>query len=218
MSNRTPDARAASRAEARRRARLAARGELPETDDPMDEPAPAPSRSGGGFFSRIFPPAPPLPGRGDPLAGFDRDGPLRPVRERLFLLRSNLVAWLATGVVAFIGFYASFAYQRNILGIVGTFVLFGALIAAGWFGWQRPTLYGTAAALVSFVLGAALLILAFNAVDPSLTTGDIVAALVPQALYQPVLGCIGGWYGGYLRRRQTQIGAETRGTRTTRRR
>lgn len=213
MSNRTPDDRAASRAEARRRARLAARGELRETEASAEEPAPAASGSGGGFLSRIFPPAPALPGRPDPLAGFDRSGPLRPVRERLFLLRSNLVAWLVTGLVAFIGFYASFAYAGSILGIVGTFVLFGALIGAGWFGWQRPTLFGTAAALVSFVIGAALLIVAFSAADSTIQTADIVASLVPQALYQAVLGFIGGWYGGYLRRRQTQISQQTRPSR-----
>lgn len=213
MSNRTPDARAASRAEARRRARLAARGDLTETDASAGEPAPASSGSGGGFLSRLFPPAPALQGRPDPLAGFDRDGPLRPVRERLFLLRSNLVAWLVTGLVAFIGFYASFAYAGNVLGIVGTFVLFGALIAAGWFGWQRPTLYGTAAALISFVIGAVLLIVAFTAADSTIQTADIVASLVPQALYQAVLGFIGGWYGGYLRRRQAQINQQSRPTR-----
>ena len=36
--------------------------------------------------------------------------------------------------------------------------LFGALIAAGWFGWQRPTLYGTAASLVSYLLVTALIL------------------------------------------------------------
>lgn len=210
MSNRTSDDRAASRAEARRRARLAARGELTETDESVEASASTSTTSSGGFFSKIFPPAPPLPNRPDPMAGFDRNGPLRPVRERIFLLRSNLVAWLVTGLVAFIGFYASFAYAGNVLGIVGTFVLFGALIAAGWFGWQRPTLYGTAAALVSFVLGAVLLIIAFSSIDSTVTTGDVVASLIPQALYQAVLGFIGGWYGGYLRRRQTQISRDTR--------
>ncbi len=214
MSNRSPDARAASRAEARRRARLAARGEPSGTDETAEEPAPiSSSRSGGGLLGRIFPPAPPLPNRPDPLAGFDRTGPLRPVREPLFLLRSNLVAWLAAGLVAFLGFYASFAYGGDLLGIIGTFVLFGALIAAGWFGWQRPTLYGTAAALVSFVLGAALLIIAFSSVDSTISTSDVIASLVPQAVYQAVLGFVGGWYGGYLRRRQTQINEQTRGAR-----
>ena len=61
MPTRTNEERARSRAEARRRARLAARGELTETDDEEADPAPAPEPRGGGFLTRLFPPAPPLP-------------------------------------------------------------------------------------------------------------------------------------------------------------
>ena len=140
MSSPSSDDRTASRAEARRRARLAARGELPtEPEVDADEPQSKPN-----FFQRIFPPAPPLPNRPDPLAGFDRSGPLRPVRERLFLLRRNLLAWLVLGVIVAVSFIASESYGSSVLGLVGTFMLFGSLIAAGWFGWQRPTLFGTA--------------------------------------------------------------------------
>lgn len=204
--------RAASRAEARRRARLAARGELPEPEVEPGAAEPAPRR--GGFVQRIFPPAPPLPNKPDPLAGFDGSGPLRPVRERLFLLRSNLVAWVATGIVAFIGFFASFFYAQSLLGLVGTFVLFGSLIAAGWFGWQRPTLYGTTAAVLAFVLAAALLLFAFAqaGVGPQAlgTPSEVIGQLVLQGAYLAGLGFIGGWYGGYLRRRQTQVSADAK--------
>ena len=96
-----------SRAEARRRARLAARGELPDERGARGGRATRRRPSAAAFLTRIFPPAPPLPGRPDPLAGFDRSGPLRPVRERLFLLRSNLLAWVVPGIVAFFGFIAS---------------------------------------------------------------------------------------------------------------
>lgn len=139
---------------------------------------------------------------------------MRPVRERAFLLRSNLLAWILPGIGAFIGFFASLFYAQGFLGLLGTFVLFGALIAAGWFGWQRPTLFGTAAALVSFVLSAGLILTTFAAqgAGPETfgTPAQVAAELAIQAAYQAGLGFLGGWYGGYLRRRQTQLSAQTR--------
>ena len=212
MSTGSADER--SRAEARRRARLAARGEWTGEDEPETvDDAPA-TGGGGGFLARIFPPAPPLPNRPDPLAGFDPDGPLRPIRERLFLLRSNPIAWLVTGVVAFIGFLASIFYAQGLLGLLGTFVLFGALVAAGWFGWQRPTLFGTAASLVGYLLSAGLILYSFASQgagpDTFGTPGQLALRLVTDGVIQAGLGFLGGWYGGYLRRRQTQVAAETR--------
>jgi hypothetical protein len=213
MSTRTNDERARSRAEARRRARLAARGEQTETDEEEDA-APTTAPRSGGFLTRLFPPAPPLPNRPDPLAGFDPAGPMRPIRERLFLLRSNLLAWVLPGIVAFFGFFASIFYRQGFLGLIGTFLLFGALIAAGWFGWQRPTLFGTAAALVSFILSAAFILWTFasQGVGPDTfgTPGQVVIELFLQAAYQAGLGFLGGWYGGYLRRRQTQLSSQVR--------
>ena len=215
MSTRSDDERARSRAEARRRARLAARGELSDTDEPPPPPVSGEQRAGGGgLLSKLFPPAPPLPGRPDPLAGFDRDGPLRPIRERLFLLRSNLLAWVATGIVAFLGSIASNFYREGLLGLLGTFLLFGAFIAAGWFGWQRPSLFGTAAALVSFVLVASLIIWTFTARGAGLETFGTPAELALQLFVEGfplvALGFLGGWYGGYLRRRQTQLSSQVR--------
>lgn len=211
MSTRSDDR--STRAEARRRARLAARGELPEAEEaPGEEPA---SKPRGGFLSRIFPPAPPLPGRPDPLDGFDRTGPLRPVRERYFLLRQNLPAWALTGLAAFIGFFASSAFATDVIGLLGTFVLFGALIAAGWIGWQRPTLYGTAAAVVSFLVTSVWIFaqLAQAGVAEGLDGTAIILDITLRGLYQAGLGFLGGWYGGYLRRRQTQLSGENRSRR-----
>lgn len=214
MSTRTNEERARSRAEARRRARLAARGELAEADAEDQDAAGAPQPQGGGFLARLFPAAPPLPNRPDPLIGFDREGPMRPIRERLFLLRGNVLAWLLPGILAFFGFFASIFYAEGFLGLLGTFVLFGALIAAGWFGWQRPTLFGTAAALISFILSAAFILWNFAAQgagpDTFGTPGQVAVELVLQAAYQAGLGFLGGWYGGYLRRRQTQLSSEVR--------
>lgn len=214
MSNRSSDERAAAtRAEARRRARLAARGEW--TDEADAEPAPEPQRSGGGFLSRIFPPAPPLPNKPDPLTGFDPSGPLRPIRERIFLLRSNPIVWLIGGLLAFLGFLASIYYAQGLLGLVGTFLLFGSLVGAGWYGWQRPTLFGTAAAIVGYLLSAGLVLYSFasQGAGPDTfetTPGQFAVRMVTDGLIQAGLGFLGGWYGGYLRRRQTQISGQVR--------
>lgn len=211
MSNRAPDERRAARTEARRRARLAARGELHEPDHQPEERAPVKS---GGFLSRIFPAAPPLPNRPDPLAGYDGSGPLRPVTERLYLLRHNLLAWIIPGLLAFAGLLASLQYATSPIGFIGTFVMFGGLIGAGWFGWQRPTLYGTAAGLLAFFIASAVVLLAFaqRGAGPETFGGSAqaIGGLTLQAAYQAGLGFLGGWYGGYLRRRQTQLSHETR--------
>jgi hypothetical protein len=214
-----PDDRASSRAEARRRARLAARGELPETDVEATDDAAAEPR--GSLLSRIFPPAPPLPNKPPPLAGFDESGPLRPIRVRVFLLRRNLAAWVVTGLVAAAGYYASVRLgPTDPLSLAGTFAMFGALIAAGWFGWQRPALYGTAAAILSFILVAIAVVVTSAMLgitaDAFGQPGEVASGLVLQGIYQAGLGFLGGWYGGYLRRRQTQLSSD-RG-RTTRRR
>ncbi|HEX7224983.1 MAG TPA: hypothetical protein VF367_05340 [Candidatus Limnocylindria bacterium] len=213
MSTRTPDPHARSRAEARRRQRLAARGEIVEDEEPTNaEPAEAPR---GNILTRIFPPAPPLPNKPDPLAGFDRTAPLRPIRERLFLLRQNPVAWVVPGIVSFLGFYASIFYADGGLGLAATFLLFGAIIAAGWFGWQRPTLYGTTAAILGYLISAAIIIgsFAFGGVPPETFGASAFTAIgtvLIQGLYPAFIGFLGGWYGGYLRRRQTQLSADTR--------
>jgi hypothetical protein len=210
MSTRSTN-REDSRAEARRRARLAARGELPEDEE---EPEEDERQARGGFLTRLFPPAPPLPNRPDPLAGFDSSGPLRPVRERAFLLRRNLPAWVVTGALAFVGYLGSAIYGNTIPGLLGNFLLFGSLIAAGWFGWQRPTLFGTAASLLSFVLAVGWIVtdFALRGAGPDTfgTSGNALASLVLRAVYQGALGFLGGWYGGYLRRRQTQLSAQSR--------
>jgi len=207
MSRRT-DERATARAEARRRARVAARGEARTTEEVDAEPAAEPRR---GFLQRLFPPAPPLPNRPDPFAGFDGGGALRPVRERLFLLRRNPLAWIVPGIAAFFGYVASAFYGQTVLGLIGTFLMFGSLIAAGWFGWQRPTLYGTAASLLSYLLVTALLVVQLSQIGIGPDTFgpvQLVADLVLRGLYQAGLGFLGGWYGGYLRRRQTQLNAQ----------
>jgi hypothetical protein len=210
MTTRPADERA-RRAEARRRARLAARGEYAEPEPEAREPEDPPPR--GGFLSRLFPPAPPLPNRPDPLAGFDPDGPLRPVRERLFLLRRSPLAWILPAIGALVGNFAFRFYDQGLLGLLGMVLMFGALIAAGWYGWRRPTLYGAAAGLLAFAFLATLVIVDFTvqgAGPATFTAPQLLISIVMEAAYQTGLGFIGGWYGGYLRRRQTAISGEVR--------
>ncbi|MCA1570929.1 MAG: hypothetical protein LC798_11545 [Chloroflexi bacterium] len=200
------DHRSASRAEARRRARLAARGGISEAE--TTEPEPEPTTERGRFLSRLFPPAPALPGRPDPLAGYSGGGPGRIVTERLFLLRRNPLAWIVPGIISSVGYLTSFGGD-SVIGLVGTFVLFGSLIAAGWFGWQRPALFGVTAALLGFVIAVAFVLVAFAQRGAGLDTfgTEQVIGQVVQLLYMGALGFLGGWYGGYLRRRQTQLSA-----------
>jgi hypothetical protein len=210
---------AASRAEARRRSRLAARGELPDEDEAAPEPPANASR--GGLLGRLFPPAPELPNRPPALAGFDESGPLRPIRVRAFLLRRNLTAWLGTGLLAAVGYFASIVYrQEATLSLIGTFLLFGAFIAAGWFGWQRPALFGTAAAILSYVIVVITIIVTSSMIgvtpDAFGEPGQVATSIALQGVYQAALGFLGGWYGGYLRRRQTQLSTDR--ARQTRRR
>ena len=206
----TEDRSASRRAEARRRARLAARGEPAEPESAEPEPAPRPDR--GGFVARLFPPAPKLPNRPDPLEGFTGGGPLRPVTERIYLLRRHPLAWLLPGLVAFVGFLASFSYGSGVIGLLGTFLLFGGLIAAGWFGWPRPALFGVAAALLGFFIATAIVLFTFSTQGATPDTfGEpvqVIGQLVLQGAYQAALGFLGGWYGGYLRRRQTQLSTQ----------
>ncbi len=206
------DEQARSRAEARRRARLAARGELPP-DEPETVEAAAEAQQ-GGFLRRLFPPAPALPGRPDPLSGFDPSGPMRPVRERIFLLRQAPLVWLGFGILAFLGYISLRFWSGSVLGLLGTFAQFGALIAAGWFGWRRPTLYGTAAGMVGYLTSAGFILYAFTSAGaPPATFGTpvaIVTSFALEAAYWAGLGFLGGWYGGYLRRRQTHLSSEVR--------
>lgn len=217
MPTRTAEERAASRAEARRRARLAARGELTDAaEPPADEPEPERRPS---LLARLFPPAPPLPNRPDPLEKFDRTAPLAVIREPLHLLRRNPLAWMLPSLACFVGYFLSLQGGRNALSLLGTFLTFGSIIAAGWFGWQRPALFGTVTALI----GYGLLLTVVAATLVTLGAEDALALTTPVQIVvglslQAILGLIGGWYGGYLRRRQAHVTAEARRTSSARRR
>lgn len=206
MSNRSR-----ARAAARRRARMAARGELPAEEEPTEPSTPEPQ---GGFLRRLLPPAPPLPGRPPPLEGFTHQGPLRPVVERLWLLARSPVAWIVPAIFWALGQLIQLANPQSTIGFVFGFSSFVAPLAAGWFGWRRPGLYGGATAFLGFVVFAVPLVyIAASQGTPLEAFGgpaNLAASISIQGFLFTVMGYLLGWYGGYLRRRQASAQTERR--------
>jgi hypothetical protein len=165
MSNRRRTAE--DRAEARRRARRAARGPDGEHDleEEPESASSTPAASGGSFLNRLFPPAPPLPGKGDPMRGFAYAGPLRGVVGGLYLLSRNPLPWILGGLLWAAG---QLFRSDSIVGVVALFISFAGLIGAGWLGWQRPWLFGLAAGVVGWLvlIGA---FIGLSATFPSIT-------------------------------------------------
>jgi hypothetical protein len=219
MSNRSRR-EAASRAEARRRARQIDRGLEPaEAEDDADaDHAQARPAASGGLLGRVFPAAPPLPNRPDPLANFSYQGPFRSAVAGLYLLANHPRAWLpmgiawavtqtfawlnrAAGEVSLLRFGElppNYALVDTVIQIVGAM----AILAAGWFGWQRPWLFGVAAALAGTLIRATFMVLL--PISGAASPGDaavLFLAITLDSLPLAVLGAFLGWYGGYLRRR-----------------
>ncbi len=195
---------AASRAEARRRARLQSRGIEVEPYEQEEQPAPAQRSAQPSLIDRLFPPAAPLPGRPDPLAGYHYSGPLRPVVTTWYLLMRNPLVWIAMGVAWAITYFLQIVFGSSALGIVASMLSFVVLIAAGWLGWQRPWAYGLAASIVGFLLYAIFLLLnllRIPADGPVFNTGEFVVYVLSYLVLQAVIGVVAGFYGGYLRRR-----------------
>jgi hypothetical protein len=219
MSNRSRR-EAASRAEARRRARQIDRGEESAEDDEeasADDAQPRPAAT-GGLLSRLFPPAPPLPNKPDPLAGFGYQGPFRSAVAGLYLLGNHPRAWVPMGIAWAVAqtfssvnrtardaFFARFdtlppnyALLDTVIQIVGAM----AILAAGWFGWQRPWLFGVGAVVGGTLIRATFVVLL--PISGSSGPGEIATlflAITLDSLPLVVFGAFLGWYGGYLRRR-----------------
>jgi len=191
------------RAEARRRARLQAQGRLEEEEQDDVETAPA-RASSGSLLQRLFPPAAPLPGKGDPLAGFTYAGRLRPVVSSLWLIPRNPFAGVVMGLLWAAAYIITIQYPRSMVGSIASFASFGALVAAGWIGWQRPWLYGLVAAVIGYLLYTIYVIIAL-AGNPALNepgaTTQAALFLVTNGVLQAGIGALAGFYGGYLRRR-----------------
>ena len=225
MSNRSRRS-AEDRAEARRRARYAAQGreEEPGWTDKEETDDPEASRPGGSFLSRLFPPAPPLPGKEDPLAEFRYDGPLRGLVAGLYVVARHPIPWLGMGTVWAVGwllleFGAIFGAIGSIIAIASSLAAFGALIAAGWIGWPRPWLFGLVASIAGILLLGVFTEAVATGAAAEFRRGEIfVGAIARQVVgFQPLFGALAGWYGGYLRRRMAQNVASPRATRSRRR-
>lgn len=221
MSNRTRR-QATDRADARRRSRQLERGDevdYAEEDEPSLEAGARPSGP-AGLFGRLFPPAPRLPGKPDPLASFTYSGPFRGVVAGLYLVALNPRGWLLPGIawavaqtVSYINLLTASAYTRQfgvappnyglieIVGLLGTVF---AVVAAGWIGWQRPWLYGLVAAVIGYLLYTIYVIVAL-AGNPALNepgaTTQAALFLITNGVLQAGIGALAGFYGGYLRRR-----------------
>ena len=199
---------AISRAEARRRARLRAQGR--EVDDEVADEAtttrPAAGAAGGGMLARLFPAAPPLPGRPDPLAGYTYSGPFSGVASGFYLLARSPRWWVIPGAIwAISEIVARLGVGGPLAATLSSVVAFGALIGAGWFGWQRPWAFGLAAAVLGIGMFAAIIGTAINTQPPTADVPVRGAALYigvfANETFQLFFGAIAGWYGGYLRRR-----------------
>jgi hypothetical protein len=200
MSKKSRDA--AARAEARRRARLSAQGRLDETEDATEAEAPVAARSRPSLLKSIFPPAAPLPGKGDPLAGFNYSGQLRPVVASLWLIVRNPIAGLGMGLIWAVAWAVTSAYSRSTAGTVASFVSFGALVAAGIIGWQRPWLYGLTAAVFGYVIYAAYVVIGLSGqLNDNSASATLAQFLLINGTLQAFIGGLAGFYGGYLRRR-----------------
>lgn len=207
------------RAEARRRARLQAQGRLEEEEQNDVEAAPARGPS-GSLLQRLFPPAAPLPGKGDPLAGFTYAGRLRPAVSSLWLIPRNPFAGVVMGLLWAAAYILTVQYPRSMVGSIASFASFGALVAAGWIGWQRPWLYGLVAAVIGYLLYTIYVIIAL-AGNPALNqpgaTTQAALFLLTNGVLQAGIGALAGFYGGYLRRRIADPSARQQSTARRRR-
>jgi hypothetical protein len=210
---------AASRAEARRRTRQIDRGDEPAEgeSDVAAQDAQAPAAA-GGLLGRLFPTAPPLPNKPDPLAGFSYGGPFRSAAAGLYVLANHPRAWVPMGIAwaaaqtfAFVNGYTALAYSNRFAALPPNYALIDtivlvigafAVLAAGWIGWERPWLFGVAAVVTGTLLQATFIWLLPNAeaVAPA-GAGALFVAVILNSLPQVLFGAFLGWYGGYLRRR-----------------
>jgi hypothetical protein len=195
---------AVRRAEARRRARLQAQGYLADEELEEAEGAAPVRQPPMPLMQRIFPPAAPLPGKPDPFIGFTYTGRLRPLVANLWLIPRNPFAGIGMGLLWAAAYIMVDQYARTTIGSIASFVSFGTLVAAGWIGWQRPWLFGLAAAVIGYLIYTPyfLYTLASNPQAAALVTGSQIAlVLVTNGIVQLGIGALAGFYGGYLRRR-----------------
>lgn len=82
------------------------------------------------------------------MQGFAYSGPLPGVVGAFYVLLRNPLPWLIGGAL---WATSQFFRSNDITGVIALFASFGGLIGAGWFGWQRPWLFGLAAGVVGWL-------------------------------------------------------------------
>jgi hypothetical protein len=194
---------ARSRAEARRRSRQFERGEevVEETDVTGDEAAAVrPPRP--GLLTTLFPPAPPLPNKPDPLAGFTYRGPLRSQVAWLYLLARNPRAWLLPAApwaaAQIMTVVTPLALPRLVYSMVGV----ASALGAGWIGWQKPWLFGLATAIAGTLIeGIFLALVPGNLARGTAGQAFVYAIAINLSQLSFIYAALMAWYAGYFRRR-----------------
>ena len=209
------------RTAARRRSRQQARGEeVPEVATASASTGTTTARP-AGLFGRLFPPAPPLPGKGDPLRGFTYTGRFPGIVSGAWLLLRHPLSWGAAAAgwalmqFVILDMTALDPEARgSLVSLTLTLAQYGLFIAAGWFGWWRPWLFGTAAGVAgSAILGVIVGLRAFQTGEGIESVPLAVAiTMTTWGLLFGLIGAFAGFYGGYLRRR-TASPAPTKGKR-----
>ena len=201
------------RAEARRRARRVAQGKEPLPEDALPDEAPQAARGRPpNLLSRLFPAAPPLPGKGDPLAGFTYVGRFRGLVAGAWLLARHPLPWgVAAAGWALLQLALLLGDRENLVAFGITLGQYTLLIGAGWVGWWRPWLFGVAAGVVGVVLHAIIagIITVQSGEDLSAALAVIGSLIALVALYG-LVGAFAGFYGGYLRRRMANATASAK--------
>jgi hypothetical protein len=199
----TNDAR--SRAAARRRSRQMERGDELAAEDSVDTESAAeqtarPPRP--GLLSSIFPPAPPLPNKPDPLAGYTYAGPLRNQLAWFYLLAHYPRAWLLPAIpwamAQTLSMITLVVVPRLVFQMAGVL----AALAAGWIGWPKPWLFGLVTALAGSIIQGIFLALVPGNLENGMALQWFSYAIVAQiAQLSLVYAALMGWYAGYFRRR-----------------
>jgi len=113
------------------------------------------------------------------------------------------------GILWAAAYIVTIQYAQSMVGSIASFASFGALVAAGWIGWQRPWLYGFVAAVIGYILYTIYVIIAL-AGNPALNqpgaTTQAALFLLTNGVLQAGIGALAGFYGGYLRRRMADPG------------
>jgi hypothetical protein len=168
------------------------------------------------FLTRLFPPAPPLPGKGDPLAGFTYGGRFRGPVSGAWLLARHPLSWGAAAAGwAVLQLLLLLTARQNLAAFGITLGQYALLIGAGWFGWWRPWLFGTAAGVFGVVLHAVIAgIITVQSGEDFSAALAVVGSLTALVVLYGLVGAFAGFYGGYLRRRMaTQPPSSAKGRR-----